>query len=166
MHRKCTSIMENYYCSSSSQIKEILINYNLLPHFIYAFPPYHSLQFDKFIAPKLYNRSCLVLALVLCMMTIDLTYLWLVVAPTVNREAIGARTMIDFYLHATSRTFGCFMAWQFFWNMSSCIHLVNLLFRLEKYFEGKLILFFKSTETEHFTLIRQARTTCRPHLTL
>lgn len=129
-----------------SPIRETLIKYNLISHLLGAFPPYHNWQVDMFLVPKIYGRR-LILGVVLSMMTIDLTYLWVVAAPNARRETKDVQTLIDFYLHATSRSFGCFMGWQFFWNMKSSMHLVNLLFRLEKYFEGKIFIFKNHVHT-------------------
>lgn len=120
-----------------SPFKQLLIKHNIFPHFLCAFPP----QFNKkdemlIVSSSSYGRH-FILGIVLTMMTTDLIYLWLVAAPNVTRETVGIRPLIDFYLHSTSRTYGCFLGWQSIFNTKKYIHLVNLIFRLEKYFESK-----------------------------
>lgn len=122
--------------------KQMLVKYNKIPHFVCAFPPKYDKLSDRFLVPKLCGRR-IILLIALLLTTVDLTYLWLIAAPNVTRKTVQVRQFLDFYLHSTSRTFGCMLGWQFFFQMEKCINVLNLMFHLEHVFERMYKILFQ-----------------------
>lgn len=123
-----------------SEVKQILITYNKFSHFVGAVPPHYDLHSHTFVLPT----SCLqtrILECTLIITTIDIIYLWTMVAKSISPEKVGDKEFFEFYMHLISRTVAFFMAWQFYFNMLKCVHLVNVVLHLETYFEGKIDTF-------------------------
>lgn len=119
----------------NSKDKSILIKYNVFPHFIGAFPPFYCKRLNQFEIPKKGVRLY-ILPMVFLAMSIDLAYLWIKVFPTISTQIIKPQEFINFYNHIISRSLGCILSWVFYFQMHDLIQFTNVMFQMEKQFEG------------------------------
>lgn len=123
-----------------SRDKNILIKHNRFPHFIGAFPPAYCEQKNQFVIPK--DRIKLyILPVVFFAMSIDILYLWIYIFPKINSYNVNAQEFINFNNHIISRSLGCIIAWVFYFQMHDLMQFTNVMFKMEKQFEGIYICF-------------------------
>ncbi len=115
--------------------RNMLIKYNMFPHFLGAFPPFYCKTSNKFLVPKVW-RMLYTLPLVFFIMFIDNLYLWIKVSPTVSSQKQEFQEFVNFYNHIISRTMACLFIWVFHFQMYDIMHFTNVIFEMEKYFEG------------------------------
>lgn len=126
----------------NSRGKSILIKYNLYSHFIGAIPPYYNKRCKKFVVPS-NGLRLYILPTLLCINCFDLLYLWIHVSPNISPKNVDPQEFMNFYLHTISRTAGWLLSLLFYFKMKELMHFTNIIFHMEEYFKGNLIIFIQ-----------------------
>jgi len=69
-------------------------------------------------------------------MAIDNIYLWIEVLPIMNSQKSEPQEVMNFYSHMFSRTLACIFSWTFYIQLNDLMEFTNMIFEMEKYFEG------------------------------